>query len=105
MLLNEALRVSPFKRIEDPLLFPFLVFQSKSAKTEDSESIDKQTAISIQTLLKMQADLQEECEQRNNWQEGPLVWFLSTRGDDWRLAACSVDHTNGEASYVCTSAL
>lgn len=101
MLLNEALRVSPFKRSGDPLLFPFLVFQPKSAKSEDFASINKPTASSIQTLLNMQADLQEECEQRKNWQEGPLVSFLSNRGKDWRLAACFVDNTNG---YVCFSA-
>ena len=103
VLLNEALRVGPFKRIGEPLHFPFLVFQPKSAKSEDFASIAKQTASSIQTLLKMQADLQKKCEQRNNWQEGPLVWFLSNRGENWRLAACSVDNTNGEENYVCLS--
>ena len=105
MLVHEALRATPFRRIGEPLLFPFLILEAKSAKGEDFESIKNQTAFPIRTLLKIQADLRNECGQRIYWQGGPLVWFLSNRGEDWRLAACFVDNTNGEASYVCFSAV
>lgn len=104
MLVCEAIRITPFKQVGDPLLFPFLILEAKSAKGEDFYSIQLQTAFPIRTLLKMQSDLQNECGQLISWQGGPLVWFLSNRGEDWRVAACFVDNTNGEASYVCFSA-
>lgn len=105
MLVNEAIRITSFKQVGEPLLFPFLILEAKSAKGEDFDSIQKQTAFSIRTLLKIQADLRSECGQRVNSQGGPLVWFLYHRGEDWRVAACFIDDTNGQASYVCSSAI
>lgn len=99
MLVNEAIRITSFKQVGEPLLFPFLILEAKSAKGEDFDSIQKQTAFSIRTLLKIQADLRSECGQRVNSQGGPLVWFLYHRGEDWRVAACFIDDTNGQASY------
>ncbi len=105
MLVNEAIRFTPFKQVGEPLLFPFLILEAKSAKGDDFDSIQKQTAFPIRTLLKIQADLRNECEQRISWQGGPLVWFLYNRGEDWRVAACFVENIDGEESYVCFQAI
>ncbi len=101
VLVDETIRITPFKQVGEPLLFPFLILEAKSAKGDDFDSIQKQTAFPIRTLLKIQADLRNECEQRISWQGGPLVWFLYNRGEDWRVAACFVENTDDEESYVC----
>ena len=105
-LVNEAIKITPFKRKDgEPLLFPFLILEAKSAKGDDFDSMQKQTAFPIRTLLKMQADLQDLSGKEIAWQGGPLVWFLYNRGEDWRVAACFVEDNNGEASYVCLLAI
>lgn len=53
MLVSEAIRITPFKQAGEPLLFPFLILEAKSAKGEDFHSIQLQTAFPIRTLLKM----------------------------------------------------
>ena len=105
VLIGETIRFTPFKKFGEPLLFPFLILEAKSAKGEDFETIQKQTAFPIRTLLKIQEDLRSECKEQVTWQGGPLVWFLSNRGEDWRVAACFVDKTDGQTSYVSLSVL
>ena len=95
---GETVRYTPFKQFGEPLLFPFLILEAKSAKGEDFETIQKQTAFPIRTL-------RSECKEQVTWQGGPLVWFLSNKGEDWRVAACFVDKTDGQISYVSRSAL
>lgn len=104
-ILVNGIRITPFKQGGEPLLFPFLILEAKSAKGDDFDSIQKQTAFPIRTLLQMQADLRNKCGRLLSWQGGPLVWFLSNRGEDWRVSACFVDNTNGEANYVCFEAV
>ena len=105
VLVGETIRFTPFKQFGEPLLFPFLILEAKSAKGEDFETIQKQTAFPIRTLLKIQEDLRSECKEQVTWQGGPLVWFLSNRGEDWRVAACFVDNSDGKTSYVSLSVI
>ena len=103
MLVGETVRFTPFKQFGEPLLFPFLILEAKSAMGEDFETIQKQTAFPIRTLLQIQEDLRSECKDQVTWQGGPLLWFLSNRGEDWRVAACFVDMTDGQTSHVSPS--
>ena len=92
---------SPFGNAEDPLLLPFLILEAKAEKSCDSwDSIEKQTALPIMRLLQQQIRLQQIHEPRLEWEDGPLVWFLANRGNDWRLYAAYSDAKEEETNYV-----
>ena len=100
-LVREIVRSTPFRHNGDPLLYPFLILEAKSGKGPDGfESIEKQTALPIRTLLRLQAELQNRCQSKPEWQDGPTVWFLANRGEEWRVSAGYVKITNEVASYV-----
>lgn len=105
-LSQDACRFSPFRKAIDPLLFPFLVLEAKAEKSPDSWlSIERQTAFPIMTLLRMQEELQQLCEPRPEWADGPLVWFLANKGNDWRLYAAFGETTDAGRSYVGLSSV
>ncbi|KAL9132260.1 MAG: hypothetical protein Q9175_006564 [Cornicularia normoerica] len=66
-ILVNGIRITPFKQGGEPLLFPFLILEAKSAKGDDFDSIQKQTAFPIRTLLQMQADLRNKCGHLLSW--------------------------------------
>ncbi|KEF55829.1 uncharacterized protein A1O9_08580 [Exophiala aquamarina CBS 119918] len=73
-------KASPFKG--GHTLFPFLLVEAKSEKSSSGfEQIERQTALSIRTCLKLQVDLDAESNQVLD----PLVWFFGFMGDEWRL--------------------
>lgn len=93
-------KFSPFKTTRDNPIFPFLVFESKSAKNlSDHREIFLQTAFVIRTLLNLQKSLRDtNGPNRTQWEEGPLVWFFSHRGPDWQLSAAYM--ANESTVYV-----
>jgi hypothetical protein len=99
---GNLVRSSPFKSESDPLLFPFLVLEAKSESSSNGfDDIQTQTAFPIWALLKLQEDLQLHlvgAESHSN----PLVWFLASRGDAWRVYGCHVirEANNEPARYV-----
>lgn len=97
---NETdLKATPFCKGGRPLLFPFLVLEAKSEKGRDYfGAIRTQTAFSVRTLLKMQADLQLATMGQSSCLGGPLVWFLANKGAVWRVSAGYVD-VKGQTSY------
>jgi hypothetical protein len=77
-----------------PLLFPFMIAEAKSEKGADSSSsIETQTMFPIKTLLTLQECLQRQSASDGDGQAGPLVWFVSYKGQDWRIYGCFVDST------------
>ena len=101
---REAVLSSPFRQLDDALIFPFLILEAKSEMGESFASIEMQTALSIRTLIKIQEDLQRRCDYQLKWHDGPLVWFLANRGDEWRVAATYVEtvgQDTKEVNYVC----
>lgn len=97
----------PTSQTGDRQLFPFLVLEAKSGSTSDDwHSIQMQTAFSIRTLLETQNRLRAAAGSLSKWQSGPLVWFFSNRGEDWRLSAAYVEaglakpNTIGNVDYV-----
>ncbi|OJJ32935.1 hypothetical protein ASPWEDRAFT_42963 [Aspergillus wentii DTO 134E9] len=82
----EVLRHSPFK--DGHLSYPFLIIEAKSEKGSPGfQSVERQSAFPIRTLLKLQLDLQTV----RNVPISPLVWFMANQGDEWRVYACIVD--------------
>jgi hypothetical protein len=95
------LKISPFRKDGDPLLFPFLVLEAKSEKGADSFGlIEMQTAFCIRTLLKLQADLHVAVGEQTSCLGGPLVWFFASKGEEWRLSAAYTASTEQTLHYV-----
>lgn len=95
------LKISPFRKDGDPLLFPFLVLEAKSEKGADSFGlIEMQTAFCIRTLLKLQADLHVAVGEQTSCLGGPLVWFFASKGEEWRLSAAYTASKEQTLHYV-----
>lgn len=82
---SDLITSTPFKTEGDPLLFPFLVLEAKSeSSSRGSEAILTQSFFPIRALLKLQNDLRSYSPKGEiKWE--PLVWFLASRGDNWKL--------------------
>lgn len=99
--IRAVLRFSPFQDLGEPLLFPFLILEAKSKKgSDDWDSIEKQTAFSIRTLLKLQQELYHQTNDQPDWRDGPLVWFLSNKGENWRVYGCFTNVADEVSNYV-----
>lgn len=109
MLVHELLGESPLSEEGDPIVFPFLVLEAKSAKSADSDwnSVQLQSAFPVRTLLCTQMLLKNMAEPHSKRKVGPLVWLLMNRGEDWRVSVATVYHdadekvgTVGTTEYV-----
>ena len=103
--ITDLLKATPFKTQADPLLFPFLVLEAKSeSSSRGFEAILTQTFFPIRALLQLQDDLRSYVPEGEKAFE-PLVWFLASRGDAWRLyCGTVVKGENGEPTkYVSIS--
>lgn len=85
---QDLVQATPFHRLGEPLLFPFLVMEAKSEPGEGFASCGIQTALPILDLLNGQSKLEERAGQGLEEQGGPFVWYLAYRGDTWRLSGC-----------------
>jgi hypothetical protein len=110
ILVNESLGEPPLSEEGDPLVFPFLLLEAKSAKAADSDwhSIQLQSAFPVRTLLCTQELLKNMTESHAKPQADPLVWLFMNRGEDWRVSAAYINHdaaektgTVGSTEYVC----
>jgi hypothetical protein len=106
--IRQWIRTSPFKDMAQPLLFPFLILEAKSEKSSDGfEQIQCQTAFPIKLLLQLQDGLQRKAIQVSS--PGPLLWFLSCRGDTWRVHGCYIrdeevrSYVRTLISWICPS--
>ena len=64
------------------LLFPFLVLEAKREKGAPGfRAVEMQTAFAIRSLLGLQDGLRRASQDVLQ----PLVWFLGSQGDLWRL--------------------
>ncbi|KAJ5364539.1 uncharacterized protein N7496_010252 [Penicillium cataractarum] len=92
MLVYESLGEPPLSEEGDPVVFPFLLLEAKSAKSADSDwnSVQLQSAFPVRTLLRTQELLNNMTEPHAKQQADPLVWLLMNRGEDWRVSAAYV---------------
>ena len=98
--LESQLECGPFREVQDPVLFPFLVLEAKSEEGEGFSHIETQTAFAILKLLNIQFRLKEANGKESQWGTGPLVWFLSYRGDQWHVSAAYIQLENSVQHYV-----
>jgi hypothetical protein len=85
----------------DPLLFPFLLLEAKGEKgPENFEHMEIQTSFPIKYALKIQYDLLKARGNTMDVPGGPLIWFLASRGEDWRVYAAFVHEEDGRPNYV-----
>jgi len=100
-MIGESVRSTPFRPDGEPIVFPFLALEAKSEKGKDGfNDIETQTAFTIHSLLTIQEDLKTAAGDDSEWEHGPLVWFLSNKGEHWRIAAAYIEHTQGVRHHV-----
>lgn len=99
--ISEIVESDPFAFAKEPLLFPFLVLEAKREKISPGFSdIAIQAAIPIQRLLQMQYRLRAAALTGEKALLNPLVWFLATRGDDFRWYGAFIKEEDGQINYV-----
>jgi hypothetical protein len=99
--IGDTIRSHPFKGDSEPARFPFLVLEAKSEKGSDSLSdAAYQTAFSIREMLSIQEELREAAGEGPDWRAGPLVWFLSNKGEDWKVCIAYIETANGRKNFV-----
>ena len=97
---GDLVRTSPFKFETKPLLFPFLLLETKSESSSNGfDDAEIQSALPLRTLLKLQQDLLSLCRLQAISFE-PLVWFFASRGDVWRVYGGYSDHQTDGVFYV-----
>lgn len=102
--IRDLITHSPFKRQQNPLLFPFLALEAKSDSAPMSfHAMQMQTAFPIRRLLNLQRDLQLRSASRED-EPQPLVWFLGYKGNDWKLYGCYISmNAQAQPTYVSPS--
>ncbi|KIX06830.1 uncharacterized protein Z518_04806 [Rhinocladiella mackenziei CBS 650.93] len=99
-LIGDSIKTSPFKHGCQPLLFPFILLEAKSEKSPDAFSkINLQTGFAIRALLELQRNLAHATVENRQSGMKPLVWFLSYRGESWRLSGAYVEEREAEPNY------
>jgi hypothetical protein len=87
----------------ESLLFPFLVVEAKKGSSEDDwHSINLQTAFPIYTFLNVQRSIKLANGTNSRWSSGPLVWFFSSRGEDWTVSVAYQSQCPIQQSSSCT---
>lgn len=101
-LSRQGIEITPFGEQKDPILFPFLISESKTERGDSFDSCERQTAFPIWQLLQLQHNIREVSQRPIDEQGGPLAWFISNRGEDWRVYGCYTDiDEDSKTSYVC----
>ena len=98
--LREVLECGPFREIREQVVFPFLVLEAKKESGDSFDDVEIQTALAIKKLLDLQFRLNKATGEKTEWQSGPLVWFLSCRGEAWRVAAAVVEEKGRVIYFV-----
>ncbi len=101
---SQAIQITPFDNRTDPIIFPFLVSEAKTERGDSFDACERQTAFPIWKMLVLQEDLEKETRRLLSEQGGPLVWFLSNRGEDWRVYVCYTNISDSESRTCYVSA-
>ncbi|KAI0381180.1 hypothetical protein F5Y04DRAFT_281154 [Hypomontagnella monticulosa] len=100
---GDVVRSNPFREDGDPIIFPFLLIEAKSEKGAHSFSdIETQTAFAIRELLELQDGLRVASGEAQDWEAGPLVWFLSYKGELWRVSIAYIEIKDKRKHYRVT---
>jgi hypothetical protein len=102
--IGEMIQATVLNDNSGPLLFPFLVIEAKSEHGKAHSDCDDQTAFPIWKMLKIQEELQDKSELQLDYR-GPLLLYISCRGDDCRLFGCYIGKKDGKKTYVSAGIL
>jgi len=81
-----------------PCIYPFLAIEAKSHKGNSNwKDIETQTAIPIRNHLYLQLQLQEDPDNKMKVPGGPLSWFLSYKGEEWKVYGCYVTKSSPDS--------
>lgn len=80
-----------------PLIFPFLLLESKSEGGGGFPGVYEQSAQPLQSFLQLQDKLQARAGVPNELNKS-LVWFLAHRGRDWQVLAAYTNYDSEEGS-------
>ena len=98
--IEDMLKCTPFRADGKPLVFPFLILEAKSEKGASSfTDIEVQSAFAIRELLILQDELRQAAGDGMDWDGGPLVWFISYKGEQWRVHAATTEHSGEGVKY------
>ncbi|KAL2192920.1 hypothetical protein P885DRAFT_5162, partial [Corynascus similis CBS 632.67] len=98
--ISDSITTHPFGGDAEPVHFPFLVLEAKSEKGAESLSrAADQTAFAIRELLLIQEGLRVAAGEDAEWDAGPLVWFLSFKGEEWKVCIAYVSVENGSQYF------
>ncbi|KAK3297244.1 uncharacterized protein B0H64DRAFT_431222 [Chaetomium fimeti] len=93
---GDSITSHPFRGDAEPPNFPFFVLEAKSEKGADSFSdAAYQTAFAIRELLLLQENLRAAAGEDREWDAGPLVWFLSYKGEEWKVSIAYIEIKDG----------
>jgi hypothetical protein len=102
--ITDSLVTTPFRADGEPIVFPFLIMEAKSEKGADSfANVEMQTAFAIRKLLVLQDELRKAAREGDDWDGGPLVWFLSNKGEQWRVCIGYIDSKSSPPRFVSGS--
>lgn len=93
----------PMNAKGDHQLFPFSVLEAKTGSSDEWHAINMQTAFSIRTFLETQRELYSAASAWSDWQAGPMVWFFSNKGKNWRLCAAYTEDAPAELDCIGTT--
>jgi len=93
---SEMLKSSLFRSTEHPLLSPFLIIEAKKRTGGDCDS---QSARPIFDMLQLQENLHTRSKMILPFGI-PLVWYISYRGEHWRVSACYISGEPDNTFYV-----
>ncbi|KAK3898509.1 hypothetical protein C8A05DRAFT_18929 [Staphylotrichum tortipilum] len=98
--IRETIITHPFRDDPPPVHFPFLVLEAKSEKGSGSLSgALHQSAFSIRELLEIQEHLRLEAGEGADWEAGPLVWFISNKGEAWKVYIAYIEMKDGHRHF------
>lgn len=102
-LLEEDLTMTPSKKGNNFLIFPFLILEAKAAKSGDGDSkVKDQSSFAILTVLQIQLELAKKAgkDSKEDQYQGPLAWFIAYRGKNWELLTAFTETVDGTLKYV-----
>ncbi|KAL4882514.1 hypothetical protein BJY04DRAFT_227141 [Aspergillus karnatakaensis] len=99
--IRDTIEASPFKGDRKPLLFPFLLLESKSGLVGDTAGAEMQSVFAVRQLLQVQNELRLMTGAESEWQSGPFVWFLTHHGEKWYIRGSFADDSAGSLPQYC----
>lgn len=83
------------------IIFPFLILEAKAeTSTDNLHTIENQVGLAISEMLNIQSRLFESTGRLDYEDTGPIVWFIATKGDLWKIHVAYIDMVRGKQCYV-----